>query len=284
MSFSTRDLVFIRQETNELYVEESKKMPYKNDFGPITLQNRLRIKGLNLSTYNSHLCVLEKLTSVTNNSLVRKDVINTCKQLKHSTKFISTFISTDHSFLSIKALIKYITNSGAVILFDDINYNQLLFRCLKLKISRMNNKYSNLLPNNQFLNLFGNALPMGTPPTSPAPPAPVSSAPPVFAPSPTPPPIHFKHTPLSKNELTNKEEIIMSKSTFNSPVTTRIVHTINDTDVNVMSKRELFNSILVLESSIRTLKEVKVKSIAIAKEIKQQKKVLKRVTKYLDAK
>lgn len=281
MSFSTRDLVFIRQETNELYVEESKKMPYKNDFGPITLQNRLRTKGLNLSTYNSHLCVLEKLAFLTSNSLVRKDVINTCKQLKHSTKFISTFISTDHSFLSIKTLIKYITNSGAVILFDDINYNQLLLRCLKLKISRMNSKYSNLLPNNQFLNLFGDALPMETPPTSPAPvfAPPPPPVPPVFTSASPPPPIHFKQTPL-----TNKEEIIMSKNTFNSPVTTRIVHTINDTDVNVMSKRELFNSILLLESSIRTLKEVKIKSTAITKEIKQQKKVLKRVTKYLDAK
>ena len=277
MSFSTRDLVFIRQETNELYVEEGKKMPYKNDFGPITLQNRLRTKGLNLSTYNSHLCVLEKLAFLTSNSLVRKDVINTCKQLKHSTKFISTFISTDHSFLSIKTLIRYITNSGVVILFDDINYNQLLLRCLKLKISRMNNKYSNLLPNNQFLNLFGDALPMGTPPASPVASALVPPTTPV-APV-TPPPINFKQEPLA-----NKKETIMSKSTFNSPVTTRIVHTVDDIDVNEMDKYELFNSILLLENSIRDLKKVKTKSTAITLEIIQQKKILKRVTKYLDAK
>jgi len=71
---------------------------------------------------------------------------------------------------------------------------------------------------------------------------------------------------------------------YTSPVTTKIIHTVNDKNVEKMTKDELISCIIQLEDSIAELNNIEVDSTTIDKEVRSQTTVLNKVVKYLDAK
>ena len=89
--------------------------------------------------------------------------------------------------------------------------------------------------------------------------------------------------PVSHSNVASHTQQNQNHQVFNV-VTTKVIHTVNDRPVDKMSKQELFNCSLTLKQSIKCLKDCGFKSTAVKAEVKQQKKILKQVIKYLDTK
>lgn len=96
-------------------------------------------------------------------------------------------------------------------------------------------------------------------------------------------PQHTKENTMPTETHSNVASHINNSTSFDS-VTTTIVYKVNDKNINYMSKEELFEQAIRLQTSIKNLRSLNIKSKAVKKEIKKQKKTQKQVIKYLDNK